>query len=61
LNKILEVTSKGMTAVPFMSTGGLLFKETCLSESLRHDLDRVNTAGISVDIVFKQGKEVLGL
>ena len=44
-----------------MSTGGLLFKETCLSESFRHDLDRVNTAGISVDIVFKQGKEVLGL
>lgn len=32
-----------------------------MTESLRRDLDRVNAAGIPVDIVFKQGKEVLGL
>jgi hypothetical protein len=32
-----------------------------MTESLRRDLDKVNAAGIPVDIVFKQGKEVLGL
>ena len=32
-----------------------------MTEDLRAALDRVNTAGIPVDIVFKQGKEVLGL
>ena len=32
-----------------------------MTESLRKDLDRVNTAGVPVDIVFKQGKAVLGL
>ena len=32
-----------------------------MTESLHRDLDRVNAAGIPVDIVFKQGREVLGL
>jgi hypothetical protein len=32
-----------------------------MTEELRAALDRVNAAGIPVDIVFKQGKEVLGL
>ncbi len=32
-----------------------------MSETLRSDLDKVNAAGIPVDIVFKQGKEVLEL
>ncbi|MFZ2340879.1 MAG: Zn-dependent hydrolase [Bacteroidales bacterium] len=32
-----------------------------MTESLRRDLDRVNAAGIPVDIVFRQGREVLGL
>jgi len=32
-----------------------------MTENLRAALDKVNTAGIPVDIVFKQGKEVLGL
>lgn len=32
-----------------------------MTESLRKDLARVNAAGVPVDIVFKQGKEVLGL
>ena len=32
-----------------------------MTESLRRDLERVNTAGIPVDIVFKQRREVLGL
>ena len=32
-----------------------------MSEQLRKDLEMVNAAGIPVDIVFKQGKDVLGL
>jgi len=32
-----------------------------MTEQLRSDLDRVNEAGIPVDIVFSQGKNVLGL
>ena len=32
-----------------------------MTEQLRANLDRVNEAGIPVDIVFRQGKEVLGL
>ncbi len=32
-----------------------------MTEQLRTGLDRVNEAGIPVDIVFKQGKDVLGL
>ena len=32
-----------------------------MTDQLRTDLEKVNAAGIPVDIVFKQGKEVLGL
>jgi hypothetical protein len=32
-----------------------------MSDQLKKDLDKVNAAGIPVDIVFKQGKKVLGL
>lgn len=32
-----------------------------MTQQLRQDLDRVNATGIPVDIVFKQGLEVLGL
>lgn len=32
-----------------------------MTEQLRKDLDMVNAAGIPVDIVFKKGKDVLGL
>jgi len=32
-----------------------------MTEELSHDLDRVNNAGIPVDIIFKQGKDILGL
>ncbi len=32
-----------------------------MSDQLHDDLERVNDAGIPVDIVFKQGREVLGL
>ncbi|HOP58886.1 MAG TPA: Zn-dependent hydrolase [Bacteroidales bacterium] len=36
-------------------------RDGVMTESLRRDLDKVNEEGIPVDIVFKQGKEVLGL
>ncbi len=32
-----------------------------MTEQLRNDLDRVNATGLPVDIVFKRGKDVLGL
>lgn len=32
-----------------------------MTEQLRKDLDKVNATGLPVDIVFKQGKDVLGL
>ncbi|MBE0661431.1 MAG: Zn-dependent hydrolase [Bacteroidales bacterium] len=32
-----------------------------MTDQLRKDLDRVNATGLPVDIVFKQGKDVLGL
>jgi hypothetical protein len=32
-----------------------------MTEQLRKDLDMVNATGLPVDIVFKKGKDVLGL
>jgi hypothetical protein len=32
-----------------------------IDETLKADLERINQAGIPVDIIFKQGKDVLGL
>ncbi len=57
LGKILKVQGDGDydTAKTWVEGDGVM------TESLRRDLNRVNTAGIPVDIVFKQGKEVLGL
>jgi len=57
VGKILTVQGDGDydTAKAWVEGDGVM------TESLRRDLDRVNTAGIPVDIVFKQGKEVLGL
>ncbi|MGI6338130.1 MAG: dipeptidyl-peptidase 3 family protein [Bacteroidales bacterium] len=57
LGKILKVQGDGDydTAKAWVEGDGVM------TESLRRDLNRVNTAGIPVDIVFKQGKEVLGL
>jgi len=57
LGKILKVQGDGDydTARAWVEGDGVM------TESLRRDLERVNTAGIPVDIVFKQGREVLGL
>lgn len=57
LGKILKIQGDGDydTAKAWVEGDGVM------TESLHRDLNRVNTAGIPVDIVFKQGKEVLGL
>lgn len=57
VGKILTVQGDGdyNTAKAWVEGDGVM------TESLHRDLDRVNAAGIPVDIVFKQGKEVLGL
>lgn len=39
----------------------LISKMGVIREDLQHDLDRINSAGIPVDIVFEQGPEVVGL
>ncbi len=57
VGKILKVQGDGDydTAKAWVEADGVM------TESLRRDLDRVNAAGIPVDIVFRQGREVLGL
>ncbi len=57
VEKILTVQGDGDydTAKAWVEGDGVM------TESLRRDLDRVNAAGIPVDIVFRQGREVLGL
>ncbi len=39
----------------------LVKEKAVIGEQLQKDLDRLNKAGIPVDIVFEQGKDVLGL
>ena len=57
VSRILTVQGDGdyETAKEWIERDGVM------TESLRRDLDKVNAEGIPVDIVFKQGKEVLGL
>ncbi len=57
VGKILTIQGDGdyETAKEWIENGGVM------SDQLRDDLARVNDAGIPVDIVFKQGREVLGL
>lgn len=57
VSRILTVQGDGdyETAKEWIERDGVM------TESLRRDLDKVNEEGIPVDIVFKQGKEVLGL
>jgi hypothetical protein len=57
VGKILKVQGDGDydTAKAWVESDGVM------TESLRRDLDKVNAAGIPVDIVFKQGRELLGL
>ena len=57
VGKILTVQGDGdyETAKTWVEGDGVM------TDNLRKDLDRVNAAGIPVDIVFKQGRDVLGL
>ena len=57
VGKILTVQGDGdyETAKTWVEGDGVM------TDNLRKDLDRVNAEGIPVDIVFKQGREVLGL
>ncbi|MEM6935307.1 MAG: Zn-dependent hydrolase [Pseudomonadota bacterium] len=45
----------------YEGTRALLAEKGVVGEALRADLDRLAAAGIPVDIVFRQGKDVLGL
>lgn len=45
----------------YESAKALVDSDGVMTEQLRKDLDMVNASGIPVDIVFKQGKDVLGL
>ncbi|TVQ84266.1 MAG: Zn-dependent hydrolase [Bacteroidetes bacterium] len=57
LEKILIIQGDGDYAAAryWVDTDGVM------TDQLRQDLDRVNATGIPVDIVFRQGKDVLGL
>ena len=45
----------------YEGAGNLLAVSGVIGEDLQTDLDRLNDAGIPVDIVFDQGVETLGL
>ncbi|MCB9080178.1 MAG: Zn-dependent hydrolase [Lewinellaceae bacterium] len=55
--KILTLQGDG----DYTGVAQLVAKQGVVGEQLQADLDRLKTAGIPVDIVFKQGADVLGL
>ncbi len=57
VEKILTVQGNG----DYEAAKAWVESDGVMTEDLRAALDRVNAAGIPVDIVFRQGKEVLGL
>lgn len=57
LEKILTIQGDG----DYEAAKEWIENDGVMSNQLRNDLDRVNEAGIPVDIVFEQGREVLGL
>lgn len=54
---ILEIQGEGN----YEAAKKLIDEKGAIREQLQKDLDRVNAAGIPVDIVFEQGKAVVGL
>jgi len=54
---ILKIQGDG----DYNAAAKLVKEKAVIGEQLQKDLDRLNIAGIPVDIVFEQGKEVLGL
>jgi len=57
LEKILTIQGNG----DYDAAKAWIEADGVMSDNLRRDLEKVNSAGIPVDIVFRQGKEVLGL
>ncbi len=57
VERILTIQGNG----DYDNAKSLLETDGVMTDQLRKDLDRVNATGIPVDIVFKQGKELLGL
>ncbi|HBE41795.1 MAG TPA: Zn-dependent hydrolase [Bacteroidales bacterium] len=57
LGKILTVQGDG----DYETVKSWIESDGVMTENLRRDLDKVNAEGIPVDIVFRQGSEVLGL
>lgn len=57
VDKILVIQGDGdyTAARNWVETDGVM------TDQLRQDLDKVNATGLPIDIVFKQGKDVLGL
>lgn len=57
MQKLLEVQGNG----DYEEAKAWIERDGVMTDNLRSALDKVNAAGIPVDIVFNQGKEVLGL
>jgi hypothetical protein len=56
-NEILVIQGNG----DYDAAKKMVEKYGSLTEELKIDLERINSKGIPLDIVFKQGPEVLGL
>jgi len=57
VEKILVIQGDG----DYEAAKNLVDSDGVMTDQLRKDLDMVNASGIPVDIVFKQGRDVLGL
>jgi hypothetical protein len=57
LNKILTIQGDGN----YDAAKKWLEKDAVMPDFMKKDLEKVNQSGIPVDIIFKQGKSVLGL
>ena len=57
LRKIIIIQGDG----DYEAASAWIEQDAVMSTMLRRDLDRVNAAGIPVDIVFNQGRDVLGI
>ena len=57
LEKILIIQGDG----DYEAAKAWIERDGVMTDQLRSDLDRVNATGLPIDIVFKQGKDVLGL
>lgn len=61
MNELSELILKFQGDGDYEGVSSIMEEKGKISPSLQKDLDRLNAAGIPVDIVFEQGTEVLGL